>query len=154
VLAALASSLIDLAEIGDLADLAVMAQINLNGRTHAPGCRMASAKATPARTMTIAELWEAAADWEPCKQCGGGVLGPLSEEQRERAEELITVRRSRAERNLAAQDNAATLAMLDLCSAEEVTAVGVKDIAEQAGISQAAVRGQSAGLTMRLENLA
>ena len=98
VLAALSSSLIDLAEIGDLADLAVTAQINLNGRTHAPGCRMASAKATPARTMTIAELREAAsADWEPCRQCGGGVLGRLSGEQRERAEELIAVRRSRAE---------------------------------------------------------
>lgn len=55
-------------------------------------------------------------------------------------------------RNLAALGNAATLAMLDLCSAEEATVVSVKDIAEQAGISEAAVRGQLAGLTMRLKN--
>jgi hypothetical protein len=55
-------------------------------------------------------------------------------------------------RNLAEQGNPATLAMLDLCSAEEATAVGVKEVAEQAGISEAAVRGQLAGLTMRLKN--
>jgi hypothetical protein len=55
-------------------------------------------------------------------------------------------------RNLAVQGNAATLAMLDLCSAEGATAVSVKDIAEQAGISVGAVRGQLAGLTMRLKN--
>lgn len=55
-------------------------------------------------------------------------------------------------RKLAEQGNAATLAMLDLSSAEEATAVSVKDIAQQAGISEAAVRGQLAGLTMRLKN--
>ena len=55
-------------------------------------------------------------------------------------------------RNLAVQGNAATLAMLDLCSAEGATAVSVKEIAEQAGISVGAVRGQLAGLTMRLKN--
>jgi hypothetical protein len=55
-------------------------------------------------------------------------------------------------RNLAEQGNPATLAMLDLCSAEEATAAGVKEVAEQAGISEAAVRGQLAGLTMRLKN--
>lgn len=55
-------------------------------------------------------------------------------------------------RKLAEQGNAATLARLDLSSAEEATAVSVKDVAEQAGISEAAVRGQLAGLTMRLKN--
>jgi hypothetical protein len=55
-------------------------------------------------------------------------------------------------RKLADQGNAATIAMLDLCSAEQATAVGVKDVAEQAGISEGAVRGQLAGLTMRLKN--
>jgi hypothetical protein len=55
-------------------------------------------------------------------------------------------------RNLADQSNAATIAMLDLCSAEQTAAVGVKDIAGQAGISEAAVRGQLAGLTMCLKN--
>lgn len=55
-------------------------------------------------------------------------------------------------RHLAAQANAATLALLDLCSAEEASSVGVKDVAEQAGITEGAVRGQLAGLTMRLKN--
>jgi hypothetical protein len=55
-------------------------------------------------------------------------------------------------RNLADQGNAATIAMLDLCSAGQATAVGVKDVAQQAGISEGAVRGQLAGLTMRLKN--
>ena len=57
-------------------------------------------------------------------------------------------------RNLAALGNAATLAMLDLCSAEEATVVSVKDIAEQAGISEAAVRGQLAnGLALSRFNV-
>jgi hypothetical protein len=55
-------------------------------------------------------------------------------------------------RRLEEQANPATLALLDLCSAEEASSVGVKDVAEQAGISEAAVRGQLAGLTMRLKN--
>jgi hypothetical protein len=55
-------------------------------------------------------------------------------------------------RKLAQQSNTATLAMLDLCAAEEATAVSVKDIAQQAGVSEGAVRGQLAGLTMRLKN--
>jgi hypothetical protein len=55
-------------------------------------------------------------------------------------------------RHLAAQANAATLALLDLCSAEAASSVGVKDVAEQAGITEGAVRGQLAGLTMRLKN--
>jgi hypothetical protein len=53
---------------------------------------------------------------------------------------------------LAAQGNAASLALLDLCAAEETSSVGVKDVAEQAGITEAGVRGQLAGLTMRLKN--
>lgn len=55
-------------------------------------------------------------------------------------------------RLLAAQGNAATLALLDLSAAEETSSVGVKDVAEQAGITEAGVRGQLAGLTMRLKN--
>jgi hypothetical protein len=53
---------------------------------------------------------------------------------------------------LAAQANPATLALLDLCAAEEASSVSVKDEAEQAGITEAGVRGQLAGLTMRLKN--
>jgi len=50
------------------------------------------------------------------------------------------------------QANPATLAMLDLCAVETPASVGVKDIAATAGISDGAVRGQLAGLTMRLKN--
>jgi hypothetical protein len=53
---------------------------------------------------------------------------------------------------LAQQGNAATLAMLDLCAAEEAQSVSVADIAEQAGITTGQVKGQLAGLTMRLKN--
>jgi hypothetical protein len=55
-------------------------------------------------------------------------------------------------RRLAEQGNVATLALLDLCAAEDVGQVGVKDIALAAGVSDASVRGQLAGLTMRLKN--
>jgi hypothetical protein len=55
-------------------------------------------------------------------------------------------------RRLAGQANPATLAVLDLCAAEEATTVTVKDVAKDAGITEAAVRGQLAGLTMRLRN--
>ena len=47
--------------------------------------------------------------------------------------------------------NPATLAMLDLCAAEDAE-VGVKQIAVAAGTTEAGVRGQLAGLTMRLKN--
>ncbi len=53
---------------------------------------------------------------------------------------------------LAQQANKATLAMLDLCAAEEGQPVGVPEIAVAANITEAAVRGQLAGLTMRLKN--
>lgn len=53
---------------------------------------------------------------------------------------------------LSAQANLATLSMLDLCSVEEAETVTVKDIAQHATVSEAQVRGQLAGLTMRLRN--
>lgn len=55
-------------------------------------------------------------------------------------------------RRLAGQGNPATLALLDLCAAEDAGQVGVQDIAETAGITAPGVRGQLAGLTMRLRN--
>jgi hypothetical protein len=55
-------------------------------------------------------------------------------------------------RRLKDQANPATLAALDLCAAEEATTVTVKDVAKEAGITEGAVRGQLAGLTMRLKN--
>lgn len=54
--------------------------------------------------------------------------------------------------HLAHHANDATLALLDLCAAENAGAVGVSDVAEMAGITKAGVRGQLAGLTMRLRN--
>lgn len=53
---------------------------------------------------------------------------------------------------LANQANAATVALLDLCAAGTSDMVGVADVAELAGITKAGVRGQLAGLTMRLRN--
>lgn len=53
---------------------------------------------------------------------------------------------------LAQQGNEATLAMLDLCAADEADGVSVQDVAEQASITYGQVRGQLAGLTMRLKN--
>lgn len=55
-------------------------------------------------------------------------------------------------RRLAEQGNEATLAMLDLCAAAEADGVSVADVATQAAITTAQVRGQLAGLTMRLKN--
>lgn len=55
-------------------------------------------------------------------------------------------------RQLAEQGNDATLALLDLCAAGDANAVGVQDIALAAGITKESVRGQLAGLTMRLKN--
>jgi len=53
---------------------------------------------------------------------------------------------------LAALANDATLALVDLCAAPDPGAVGVAEVAAEAGVSPAAVRGQLAGLTMRLRN--
>ncbi len=55
-------------------------------------------------------------------------------------------------RRLAEQGNDATLAMLDLCAADEADGVSVHDVATQASITYGQVRGQLAGLTMRLKN--
>ena len=54
-------------------------------------------------------------------------------------------------RRLAETANPATVALLDLTANEEPAEVGVKDIAAYAGITLGAVRGQLAGLTMRLK---
>lgn len=53
---------------------------------------------------------------------------------------------------LAEVGNPATLALLDLTAALEPGEVRIKDIAAHAGITVGAVRGQLAGLTMRLKN--
>lgn len=53
---------------------------------------------------------------------------------------------------LAEQANPATLALMDLCATAEGSRVGVSSIAEAANISVPSVRGQLAGLTMRLKN--
>ncbi len=55
-------------------------------------------------------------------------------------------------RRLAEQGNDATLAMLDLCAADEAHGVTVQDVAAHASITYGQVRGQLAGLTMRLKN--
>ncbi|WP_194890918.1 hypothetical protein [Catenulispora pinisilvae] len=55
-------------------------------------------------------------------------------------------------RRLAEIANRATIALLDLCSAEERGEVGVQEVAAHAGITAGAVRGQLAGLTMKLRN--
>lgn len=57
-------------------------------------------------------------------------------------------------RRLADQANPTTLALLDLTAAQQPSEIGVKEIAAHAGVSLGAVRGQLAGLTMRLNNLA
>lgn len=59
-------------------------------------------------------------------------------------------------RRLAEFGNPATLALMDLTAGAEPGSgsVGVKEIAAHAGISLGAVRGQLAGLTMRLKNSA
>lgn len=54
---------------------------------------------------------------------------------------------------LAAQANDATLALLDLCAADEgASGVSVQDIMSHADISVGQVKGQLAGFTMRLRN--
>ena len=53
---------------------------------------------------------------------------------------------------LAEQGNVTTLALLDLCAMENAVPVGVVDVANHAGVTAASVRGQLAGLTMRLKN--
>ncbi len=55
-------------------------------------------------------------------------------------------------RRLAEQGNDATLALMDLCAADEADGVSVQDIAAQALITTGQVKGQLAGLTMRLKN--
>ncbi len=53
---------------------------------------------------------------------------------------------------LAEQGNATTLALLDLCAMEDAVPVNVLEVASRAEVTAGAVRGQLAGLTMRLKN--
>lgn len=53
---------------------------------------------------------------------------------------------------LAEQANEATLAVLDLCAADEASGVTVPDVMAHAGITSGQVKGQLAGLTMRIKN--
>jgi hypothetical protein len=55
-------------------------------------------------------------------------------------------------RRLAAQANAPTLTLLDLCAAEEASTVTIRDVAERAGCSDASVRAGLAGLTRSLKH--
>ncbi len=55
-------------------------------------------------------------------------------------------------KRLAEQGNDATVALMDLCAADEAHGVSVQDVAAQAAITAGQVRGQLAGLTMRLKN--
>jgi hypothetical protein len=55
-------------------------------------------------------------------------------------------------RRLADQGNPATITLMNLCAAEEGGYVGVPEIASEAHVSVGSVRGQLAGLTMRLKN--
>jgi hypothetical protein len=73
-------------------------------------------------------------------------LGPIGQTEPGPAWDRESLRR------LADQANAATLALLDLCAGEDAAPVGVEDIAQTAGITKGSVRGQLAGLTMRLKN--
>lgn len=50
------------------------------------------------------------------------------------------------------QGNEATLALLDLCATDGADGVSVQDIALHASITATQVRGQLAGLTMRMRN--
>lgn len=53
---------------------------------------------------------------------------------------------------LAEQGNVTTVTLLDLCAMENAVPVGVLDVASHAGVTAGSVRGQLAGLTMRLKN--
>jgi hypothetical protein len=55
-------------------------------------------------------------------------------------------------RKLAAVANQATLSMIDLCAVEGADPIAVKDIASAAGVTEQSVRGQLAGLSIRLRN--
>lgn len=55
-------------------------------------------------------------------------------------------------RRLADRGNTATITLLNLCAAEEGGYVGVPEVAAEANISVGSVKGQLAGLTMRLKN--
>lgn len=55
-------------------------------------------------------------------------------------------------RRLAELGNPSTIALLDLCAVEDTGHVGVEEVATHAGVTKGSVRGQLAGLTMRLKN--
>jgi hypothetical protein len=95
---ALCSPLLSDDEIGELAGLAITFRANQNGGAHAAGCRYISAKAADAETMTIAAFRAADPGRRPCRACGGGIMEPLSAEQREQVQALILVWQARLER--------------------------------------------------------
>jgi len=55
-------------------------------------------------------------------------------------------------RKLATVANQASLSMIDLCCVEGADPITVKDIASAAGVTEQSVRGQLAGLSIRLRN--
>jgi hypothetical protein len=87
----LSSPLLSDDEIGELASLTITFRANQNGGTHAAACRNVSVKAADAETRTIAAFRTAGSGRRPCQACGGGILAPLSAEQREQITGLAPV---------------------------------------------------------------
>jgi arsenite methyltransferase len=73
-------------EIGELAGVTITFRANQNGGTHAADCRHVSMKAAEAETMSLAAFRAAASEGHPCRECGGGILGPLPAGPGERME--------------------------------------------------------------------
>lgn len=91
----LSSPLLGSDEIGELASLTITFRTNQNGGTHTAGWRHVSVRAADAQTLTIAAFRTAGSGRRPCQACGGGILAPLSAEQRERIACLAPVLESR-----------------------------------------------------------
>jgi hypothetical protein len=91
-------------EIGELASLTITFRANQNGGTHTAECRHVSVRAADAQTLTIAAFRAAGSGRHPCQACGGGIVAPLSAEQRERIAGLAPVLESRLQQE---RENAA-----------------------------------------------
>jgi hypothetical protein len=84
-------------EVGDLANLTITFRSNQNGGTHAIGCRYVSTKAADAETVTLAAFRAADPAWHPCRECGGGAIGPYSATHSEQIKALARVWEARLE---------------------------------------------------------
>jgi hypothetical protein len=89
VIKALTSRLLNLGELGELADLVIEFRANRSGGTHAPSCHNLRKQATEPQMLTVAEYRASEPELHACALCGGGAPTTLTDSQAQLTDALV-----------------------------------------------------------------